>query len=121
MGHFKMNTLRSVCGDPLVSLALGKDHFLFRLDKIIDREEFTLALVSNQSGPALLHTLFDIPNNILRRSQLLVRCCNLALTKWRESSPSPACDGEPHTEMISPVSACGLHLIGPQIGYGIRR
>ncbi len=45
MGHFKTTTLRSVCGDPLVRLARGKDHFLFRLDKIIDWEEFTPKLV----------------------------------------------------------------------------
>jgi IS5 family transposase len=52
MGHFKTNTLRSICGDPLVRLARGKDHFLFRLDKVIDWQEFTPQLVEAYKGKA---------------------------------------------------------------------
>jgi transposase, IS5 family len=52
MVHFKTNTLRSVCGDPLVRLARGKDHFLFRLDKVIDWDEFTPKLVEAYDGKA---------------------------------------------------------------------
>ena len=52
MGHFKTNTLRSICGDPLLRLARGKDHFLLRLDKIIDWQEFTPQLVEAYKGKA---------------------------------------------------------------------
>jgi len=52
MGRFKTNTLGSVCGDPLVRLAQGRDHFLFRLDKIIDWQEFTPRLVEAYKGKA---------------------------------------------------------------------
>ena len=52
MGRFKTNTLRSVCGDPLVKYARGKDHFLFRLDKVIDWEEFTPTFLAAYEGKA---------------------------------------------------------------------
>ena len=52
MAHFKANTLNSVVGDPLVRLARGKDHFLFRLDKAIDWHEFTPKLVEAYKGKA---------------------------------------------------------------------
>jgi IS5 family transposase len=52
MGKFKTNTLHSVAGDPLVRLARGKDHFLFRLDKVIDWTEFTPQLLEAYKGKA---------------------------------------------------------------------
>jgi hypothetical protein len=35
MGHFKTDSLRSICSGLLVRLVRGKDHFLFRLSKTI--------------------------------------------------------------------------------------
>jgi IS5 family transposase len=52
MGHFRTNKLGSICGDPLLRLARGRDHFLFRLDKIIDWHEFAPKLVEAGKGKA---------------------------------------------------------------------
>jgi IS5 family transposase len=52
MAGFKHNTLHSIVGDPLVKYAQGKDHFLFRLDKAIDWDEFTPKLLEAYKGKA---------------------------------------------------------------------
>jgi hypothetical protein len=70
MDRFKTNTLRSVCGDPLVKLARCKDHFLFRLDKIIDWQEFTPKLVEAYKGKA---SRGESPYHPLIRFKLLLQ------------------------------------------------
>lgn len=52
MAGFKQNTMHSLVGDPLVKYAQGKDHFLFRLDKVIDWHEFTPKLLEAYKGKA---------------------------------------------------------------------
>ena len=52
MGHFKTNTQRPICGDPLAKYARGKDHFLSRLDKVIDCGEFAPKRLEAYKGNA---------------------------------------------------------------------
>jgi transposase, IS5 family len=49
---FKHNTLHSIAGDPLLKYAQGKDHFLFRLNKVIDWDQFTPGLLAAYKGKA---------------------------------------------------------------------
>lgn len=52
MGSFKRNTLHSIAGDPLAKYARRKDHFLFRLDRVVDWQEFTPKLLEAYKGKA---------------------------------------------------------------------
>ena len=52
MAGFKHNTLHSIAGDPLLKYSRGKDHFLLRLDKVIDWDEFTPKLLEAYKGKA---------------------------------------------------------------------
>jgi hypothetical protein len=73
------DTLRSDCGNSLVKLARGKDHFLFRLDKSIDWQEFTPKLVKAYKGKASRgESPPRLQNDPLIPFRMLPRCCS-----WR--------------------------------------
>jgi IS5 family transposase len=50
--RFKKSTQNSVCGDVFLRYANGKDHFLFRLGRVIGWDEFTPVFVKAYKGGA---------------------------------------------------------------------
>lgn len=52
MARFKKSTQHSICGDPFVRCAKGRDHFLFRLGEVVDWDEFTPTFVKAYKGEA---------------------------------------------------------------------